>query len=225
MPGFLMFDAYGTLFDVHSAVLRAGASLGPKAGDLSALWRTKQLEYSWTLTAMGQSAHADFWHLTKRALDFALERFDVREPTLRSALLDAYRTLDAFAEVPETLSQLKATGHQIAIFTNGTRGMVEDAIGAARLATLIDQVITVEETGLFKPAMSVYAHAVEAAGVASPGDITFVSSNRWDVAGAAAAGLRPIWVNRSGLPDEYPGLAPVRIVSDLRPISALTTHQ
>lgn len=225
MPGFMMFDAYGTLFDVHSAVMRAGASLGPKAGELSALWRTKQLEYSWTLTALGQSARADFWQLTQQALDFALARFEVRDPALRSALLDAYRTLDAFIEVPETLERLKAEGHRTAIFTNGTRVMVEDAIRAARLGNLIDQVITVEETGLFKPAMTVYAHAAKAAGVMSPRDITFVSSNRWDVAGAAAAGFSPIWVNRTGLPDEYPGLAPARIVADLRQISALPAHQ
>ena len=220
MPGIFMFDAYGTLFDVHSAVMRAGASLGPKAGELSALWRAKQLEYSWTLTAMGQSASADFWQLTQRALDFALERFDVREPALRSALLDAYRTLNAFAEVPDTLSQLKATGHRTAIFTNGTRGMIEDAIRAAHLGRLIDQVITVEETGVFKPAMSVYAHAAQAAGMTSRREITFFSSNRWDVAGAAAAGFSPIWVNRAGQPDENPALAPLRVIPDLRNLLA-----
>lgn len=211
-----MFDAYGTLFDVHSAVMRAGASLGPKAGEISALWRAKQLEYSWVLTIMGQSAPADFWLLTQQALDFALARFDIREPALRAALLDAYRTLDAFPEVPETLSRLRSSGHRTAIFTNGTRAMVEDAIGAARLGNLLDQVITVEEAGLFKPAMSVYAHAAKVVGATSPRDITFVSSNRWDIAGAKAAGFTPIWVNRAGQPDEYPGFAPTRVIADLR---------
>jgi 2-haloacid dehalogenase len=220
MPGLFMFDAYGTLFDVHSAVMRAGAPLGPKAGELSALWRAKQLEYSWTLTAMGQSASADFWQLTQQALDFALARFNLRDAALRSALLDAYRTLDAFPEVPETLARLKSASHRTAIFTNGTRAMVEDAIRAARLGALIDQVITVEETGLFKPAMSVYAHAAKAAGVKSPREITFISSNRWDVAGAAAGGFSPIWVNRSGQPEEYPGLAPLRVIPDLRELLA-----
>jgi 2-haloacid dehalogenase len=220
MPGIFMFDAYGTLFDVHSAVMRAGATLGSKAGELSALWRSKQLEYSWTLTAMGQSAPTDFWVLTQQALDFALVRFGVQDPVLRSALLDAYRTLDAYPEVPETLARLKTEGHRTAIFTNGTRAMVADAIRAAHLGKLIDQVITVEETGVFKPAMSVYAHAATAMGVTSPHDITFISSNRWDVAGAAAAGFSPIWVNRLSQPGEYPGLAPIRVVRDLKNLLA-----
>jgi 2-haloacid dehalogenase len=220
MPGIFMFDAYGTLFDVHSAVMRAGATLGSKAGELSALWRSKQLEYSWTLTAMGQSAPTDFWVLTQQALDFALVRFGVQDPVLRSALLDAYRTLDAYPEVPETLARLKTEGYRTAIFTNGTRAMVADAIRAAHLGKLIDQVITVEETGVFKPAMSVYAHAATAMGVTSPHDITFISSNRWDVAGAAAAGFSPIWVNRLSQPGEYPGLAPIRVVRDLKNLLA-----
>lgn len=216
MPQIFMFDAYGTLFDVHSAVMRAGASLGSKAGEVSALWRAKQLEYSWVLTVMGQSTPADFWLLTQQALDFALARFDLRKPDLRAALLDAYRTLDAFPEVPETLSRLRSSGHRTAIFTNGTRAMVEDAIGAAKMGNLVDHVITVEETGLFKPAMNVYAHAAKVVGAARPCDITFVSSNRWDIAGAKAAGFNPLWVNRAGLPDEYPGFAPFRVIADLR---------
>lgn len=220
MPGLFMFDAYGTLFDVHSAVLRAGATLGPKAAELSALWRVKQLEYSWTLTAMGRGGNSDFWVLTQRALDFALERFGAQDPVLRKALLDAYRRLDAFAEVPEVLGQLQSSGHRTAIFTNGTRAMVTDAIAAARLGSLIDQVITVEGTGHFKPAMAVYAHAAKEAGVGDLAAITFVSSNRWDVAGAAAAGFTPIWVNRSAQPEEYPDLPPVRVVNDLRALLA-----
>jgi 2-haloacid dehalogenase len=135
---------------------------------------------------------------------------------LRSALLDAYRRLDAFAEVPEVLAQLQSSGHRTAIFTNGTHAMVADAIAAARLGSLIDQVITVEGTGHFKPAMAVYAHAAKAAGVNNPAAIIFISSNRWDVAGAAAAGFTPIWVNRTTQPGEYPDLPPVRVVTDLR---------
>lgn len=220
MPGLFMFDAYGTLFDVHSAVLRAGASLGPKAGELSALWRVKQLEYSWTLTAMGQAHGLDFWVLTQRALDFALEHFDAQDTALRAALLASYRELEAFPEVPSMLEQLKAAGHRTAIFTNGTRAMVGDAIAASRLGNLIDQVISVEETGCFKPAMAVYAHAARAANIANPEEITFISSNRWDVAGAMAAGFTPIWVNRSRQPDEYPNLAPVRVVENLNALVA-----
>lgn len=215
MSRIFMFDAYGTLFDVHSAVLRAGASLGAVAPELSALWRQKQLEYSWVLTAMGRGGSADFWTLTERALDFALARFEVADPGLRAALLEAYRTLEAFPDVPKVLGRLKTARHRTVIFTNGTHGMVKDAIAASRLGGLIDQVISVEETGHFKPAPAVYAVAARLAMADHPAEVTFVSSNRWDVAGAFAAGFTPIWVNRAGLPDEYPGLPPLRIVRDL----------
>lgn len=210
-----MFDAYGTLFDVHSAVIRAGAPLGDKAQELSALWRQKQLEYSWVLTAMGRGGSADFWTLTERALDFAMARFGLGDPALRNALLDAYRVLDAFPDVAKVLGRLKSARHRTVVFTNGTHAMVKNAIAASRLGGYIDQVISVEQTGHFKPAMPVYAVASRLALADHPSDITFVSSNRWDIAGAFAAGFTPIWVNRAGLPDEYPGLPPLKIVPDL----------
>lgn len=218
MSRIFMFDAYGTLFDVHSAVLRAGASLGPQALELSALWRQKQLEYSWTLTAMGRGGTVDFWTLTERALDFSLARFGVSDSALRDNLLKAYRVLDAFPDVPKVLGRLKSARHRTVIFTNGTHAMVKDAIAASRIGGYVDQVISVEETGHFKPAMAVYGVAARLAMADRPSDITFVSSNRWDVAGAFAAGFAPIWVNRSNQPDEYPDLPPMQVVNDLRGI-------
>ena len=218
MSRIFMFDAYGTLFDVHSAVLRAGAPLGGKAQEVSALWRQKQLEYSWVLTAMGRGGSVDFWTLTERALDYALARFDVADPDLRIALLKAYRVLDAFPDVPKVLGRLKSARHRTVVFTNGTRAMVKDAINASRLGGYIDQVISVEDTGHFKPAMAVYAMAARLAMADHPSDVTFVSSNRWDVAGAFAAGFTPVWVNRANLPDEYPDQPPMKIVNDLRGI-------
>ncbi|MCA4910548.1 MAG: HAD-IA family hydrolase, partial [Methylobacterium sp.] len=120
MARIFMFDAYGTLFDVHSAVIRAGGPLGEKAQELSALWRQKQLEYSWVLTAMGRGGSADFWTLTERALDFAMARFGLGDPALRNALLDAYRVLDAFPDVAKVLGRLKSARHRTVVFTNGT---------------------------------------------------------------------------------------------------------
>ncbi len=216
MGRIFMFDAYGTLLDVHSAVLRAGVPLGDKAQEFSALWRQKQLEYSWVLTAMGQAGQSDFWALTQNALDFALARHGVQDSRLRQSLLDAYRTLDPFPEVVKVLARLKSARNRTIIFTNGTYTMIKDAMAASRLGSVIDQVITVESTGHYKPAPQVYAVAARLAMADQPSDITFVSSNRWDVAGASAAGFVPVWINRTGQPDEYPDFAPMQVVNDLQ---------
>ena len=220
MPGqTVLFDAYGTLFDVHSAVRRAGADLGSLADPISQLWRVKQLEYSWTQTLIGH--FEDFWTLTERGLDFALARHAIVDPGVRARLLDAYRTLDAYADVPPALRALKRAGHRTGIFTNGTRAMVDAAIMAAGIGDLLDHVVTIEPVGAYKPQPAVYAHALAEAGRSRPDDILFVSSNRWDVAGAVAFGFRTVWANRTGLPDEYPGLAPMTTVADLGPLPAL----
>ncbi len=208
-----MFDAYGTLFDVHAAVQRAGAPLGPLAEPVSQLWRAKQLEYSWITTMTG--GFEDFWTLTGRGLDFALARHGVADPALRQALLAAYETLDAYPDVAPALQRLKAAGKTTAIFTNGTRAMVDKAIAAAGIGRLLDAVVTVEDVGAYKPVPAVYAHAQGSLGIPSAGDVVFVSSNRWDVAGAARFGFVPVWVNRTGMPNEYPGADPVATLPDL----------
>jgi 2-haloacid dehalogenase len=213
-----MFDAYGTLFDVHAAVARAGISLGERAAAVSQLWRTKQLEYSWTTTLMG--GFEDFWTLTERSLDYALASHGLADPHLRAALMDAYLTLDAFPDVVPVLTALKARGCTTAIFTNGTRRMVDAAIEGAGLGDLIDRVVTVEAVRAYKPKPDVYAAAQAAIGAKHPGEVGFVSSNRWDVAGAAAFGFAAIWVNRSGLPDEYPGAAPRAVLRSLEGLQA-----
>lgn len=213
-----MFDAYGTLFDVHSAVRRAGAALGPLAEPVSQLWRTKQLEYSWTLTLM--RGFEDFWTLTERGLDFALARHGIADPALKASLMDAYLTLSAYPDVAPALGRLKAAGKATAVFTNGTRAMVDRSIAAAGIGALLDHVVTVEASAAYKPGPDVYDRAMREVGVAVPGEIVFVSSNRWDVAGAATAGFVPVWVNRAGLPDEYPGRAPVAEMPDLGGLAA-----
>jgi 2-haloacid dehalogenase len=129
--------------------------------------------------------------------------------------MEAYLTLDAYPDVAPALSALKAAGHGTAIFTNGTRKMVDAAIAASGLGRLLDHVVTVEPTGRYKPDPTVYAHAQTAVGTAIAGAITFVSSNRWDVAAAANAGFTPVWCNRTGQPEEYPKLAPSRVIAGL----------
>ena len=217
MARIFMFDAYGTLFDVHSAVARAGSGLGPKAEPISQMWRTKQLEYTWTLSLMGKAggAAADFAALTAAALDFTLARHGVDDPALRTALLAAYGRLDAYPDVAPLLKALAAAGHRAFIFTNGTRGMIDEAVAAAGIGPWLAGVITVEAAGCFKPHPTVYAHAAREAGAPAPGAITFASSNRWDVAGASACGWRAFWINRTGQPEEYPGLPPVAVLPGL----------
>ena len=208
-----VFDAYGTLFDVHSAVARHADAVGPEAARLSEIWRTKQLEYTWVLSLAGRRER--FWTLTERALDYALARCPAVDRAMRPDLLAAYRALDAYPEVPAVLRRLRAGGVATAILSNGDPDMLAAAVGSAGLDGLFDAVLSVANAGMFKTSPSAYALVPEALGL--DGDaVVFVSSNRWDVAGAAAFGFAPVWVNRAGLPDEYPGLDPIEILTDLR---------
>ncbi|WP_448189027.1 haloacid dehalogenase type II [Azospirillum sp. sgz301742] len=206
-----VFDAYGTLFDVHSAASRHAAAVGPQWERLAELWRGKQLEYSWVESLIGR--HPDFWALTERALDYAMAATGVPGGELRAALLDAYRTLDAYPEVPDVLAALKARGARTAILSNGTPQMLADAVQAAGIGDLLDAVISVEEIGIYKPDRRVYELAEKHLGV-PPAGISFQSSNAWDAAGASAFGFRVVWVNRAGRPREYAG-DPVTEVRDL----------
>jgi 2-haloacid dehalogenase len=211
-----VFDAYGTLFDVHAAIARHRAAAGPDADRFSEIWRTKQLEYSWTLTLAGH--YADFWTLTERALDFAFARVPSVDRSLRPQLLDAYRTLDAFPEVHAALAALKTRGLRLAILSNGTPGMLSAAVAAAGLAEYLDAVLSVDTVRRYKPRPEVYALATDA--LALPrADIGFVSSNRWDVMGAASFGFQAYWVNRAGVPDEYADFPPLRRIGDLMALS------
>ena len=212
----VVFDAYGTLFDVHSAVARHVHAVGPDAARLSEIWRTKQLEYSWVLSLAGRQE--SFWALTERALDQALARCPAVDRALRPTLLAAYRSLDAYPEVPVLLRRLRAGGVATAILSNGDPDMLADAIASAGLDGLFDAVLSVATAGVFKTSPRAYALVPDALGVEGSA-VVFVSSNRWDVAGAAAFGFAPVWVNRGQLPDEYPGLDPVAVVADLQALA------
>ena len=207
-----VFDAYGTLFDVHAAVERHAGRIGPDAAALSEMWRAKQLEYSWILSLCGR--YESFWTLTERALDYALARHPDVDPSVRPALLDAYGDLAAYPEVPGVLRALRAGGLRTAIFSNGNPAMLDRAVAAAGLADCVDAVISVDAVGIFKTAPATYQSVLDRLGTDRDG-LVFHSSNRWDVAGASAFGLAPVWVNRRGLPDEYPHLPPVRVVASL----------
>jgi 2-haloacid dehalogenase len=207
-----VFDAYGTLFDVHSAVQRLAGRVGPEAEALSQMWRIKQLEYSWVLGLIGR--YQPFWSLTERALDYALACHPSVDRALREPLLDAYRDLDAYPEVPGTLSALRGRGIRTAILTNGDQPMVDRAVASAGLGEHLDAVLSVDDAGVFKTHPDAYAVVLRRLGVGRE-RVLFCSSNRWDIAGAAAFGFRPAWINRRGLPDEYEGLAPAAVVTSL----------
>jgi 2-haloacid dehalogenase len=213
-----VFDAYGTLFDVHAAIARHREAAGPAADRFSEIWRVKQLEYAWMLSAAGH--YVDFWTLTERALDYAFARCPSVDRAVRARLLEAYFKLDAFPDARAGLKALKAKGLRTAILSNGNPRMLDGAVTATGLATEFDAVLSVDAIRIYKPQSEVYAMAADTLRLL-PADIAFVSSNRWDVMGATAFGFRCIWVNRANMPDEYPELAPVKIVRDLMSLAAL----
>lgn len=216
-----IFDAYGTLFDVHSAVARNAAALGQKANPISKLWRQKQLEYSWVRALMDR--HTDFWSVTSEALSFALRSFQIEDAALRESLLRSYETLDAYPEVPETLEKLRSHGVQIAILSNGAPAMLASAINAARIDKLVDIVLSVEDIGVYKPAPQVYRHAFDQLAL-SPDEISFQSSNAWDAAAASANGMHVVWVNRTRQPREYADLPIGYEVDSLIPLPEIVTR-
>ena len=195
-----VFDAYGTLFDINAAIAHHRSAAGTDADRFSETWRAKQLEYTWTLTLAGR--YINFWTLTERALDFAFARFPSVDRALKPKLLEAYLTLDAFPDARPVLRDLKARGHSTAILSNGAPEMLRSAANAAKLADHLDAILSVDAIRIYKPRREVYALASEHLQLA-PADILFVSSNRWDVMGAAAFGYRTAWINRAKMPEEY----------------------
>lgn len=195
-----VFDAYGTLFDVHSAARRLSERLGENEAPLSALWRSKQLEYSWLRSLMGH--HADFWTVTGEALDYALAAHGLEdELVLRNSLMDAYLRLDAYPEVTKALAALKRGGKTTAILSNGSPDMLAAALESSGLSALIDTTLSIEMVGIYKPDPRVYHLAVEQLGVTTE-QISFQSSNPWDTVGAKLFGFNVVWINRFHLARE-----------------------
>lgn len=209
---FYVFDAYGTLFDVHSAAGAYADEIGDKWERMSQIWRTKHLEYTWIYAQTGR--HTSFWTLTENSLDTAIESVGGIPNGLRDKLLAAYRTLDAYPEVPAMLDHLRSGGAKCAILTNGDPEMIAEAAQSAGIAEKLDRIITVHEVGVFKPDMRVYKLVTDAFDCA-PGDVSFQSSNRWDAVGANVFGFKTLWVNRTGQPVEYRETMPDRISSSL----------
>ncbi len=217
MPSIFVFDAYGTLFNVHAAITRCGQT-GPDAERMSEIWRAKQLEYTWTLTLAGH--YVDFWVLTERALDYAFARVSAMDRALKPKLLEAYFRLDAFPDVRAMLRALKAKGHRTGILSNGSPNMLKGAVDATGIGDDLDALLSVDTMKMFKPRPEVYRLVTDHY-QCKPGDVTFVSSNRWDVMAGASVGFNSVWVNRSKMPDEYFDFPPKQTLSELSALAAL----
>jgi len=213
-----VFDAYGTLFDFAAAARSCRDVLGEAADKLTALWRDKQLQYTWLRAA--QCRHADFWQVTGHALDFALETLDIAKPSLRERLMALYLTLEPFPEVPNVLMQLKQAGLRTAILSNGSPRMLDAAVRGAHLEELLDAILSVEEVGVYKPHPKVYQLAVDRLGTPARA-IAFQSSNAWDAYAASAFGMQVVWCNRYGQRAERLPGAPDREVKSLAELPAL----
>ncbi len=212
-----IFDAYGTLFDVSAAARIAAAEPGREAlaavwPVLAENWRRKQLEYSWLRAVM--AAHCDFWQVTQDGLDWAMEASGLADPEIRERLLALYWELAAYPEVPQMLAALKSKGMKTAILSNGSPAMLDAAVRSAAIGDLLDDVLSVESVGVFKPHARVYA-LVTGRFACRPDQVLFVSSNGWDAAGAAGFGFRTVWVNRAGLPKDRLPASPHHQLPDL----------
>ena len=219
----VVFDAYGTLFDVAAAARIAAAEPGRKAfaakwPQIAADWRAKQLQYTWLRAVSG--THKDFWQVTQDGLDYALDAAGMAEPELRERLLALYWELSAFPEVPLMLTRLKDAGLANAILSNGSPAMLDGAVRSAGIGDVLDAVLSVESVGVFKPHKSVYA-LVGAHFGCGPDQVLFVSSNGWDASYAAHFGFHTVWVNRAGEASDRLPASPQFTLPDLTGIPDL----
>jgi len=207
-----VFDAYGTLFDVHSAVGKHRERLSDKADSVSMVWRTKQLEYTWLRSLMKD--YVPFWQVTGDALDYSLDMHAISDAALRDDLMQAYLNLSDYPEVKAVLKTLTDNGYKCAILTNGSPDMIDAAVSSAGLAELLEDNLSVQSVGIFKPDASVYQLACDALSL-EPEQISFQSSNAWDAVGAAHFGFKVAWINRFEQRRERLNAQPHCVMKDL----------
>ncbi len=189
----IIFDAYGTLFDVNSAAEKCKDKIGDKWEGFANFWRTTQLEYTWLRSLMRR--HKDFWQITEDSLDKSMKAFNI-DTSLKNELLNLYRVLSPFKEVTETLKILKEKNFKLAILSNGTPSLLDELVKKNRLNNLFDNIFSIEEVGIYKPDSKVYDIPVKKYNI-KKNQIIFLSSNTWDVSGAGNYGYKAIWVNRN----------------------------
>ncbi len=189
----IIFDAYGTLFDVNSAAEKCKGKIGDKWEDFANYWRTTQLEYTWLRSLMNR--HKDFWKITEDSLDKSMKFFKI-DNSMRNDLLDLYKVLSPFSEVKETLDKLKKKDFKLAILSNGTPSLLENLVKNNNLENIFDDIFSVEEVGIFKPDSKVYELPVNKYNIKKD-EILFLSANTWDVSGGGNYGYNSVWVNRN----------------------------
>ena len=189
----IIFDAYGTLFDVNSAAEKCKGKIGDKWEDFANYWRTTQLEYTWLRSLMNR--HKDFWKITEDSLDKSMKFFKI-DNSMRNDLLDLYKVLSPFSEVKETLKKLKKKDLKLAILSNGTPSLLENLVKNNNLENIFDDIFSIEEVGIFKPDSKVYELPVNKYNIKKD-EILFLSANTWDVSGGGNYGYNSVWVNRN----------------------------
>ena len=189
----IIFDAYGTLFDVNSAAEKCKDKIGDKWEPFADFWRTTQLEYTWLRSLMKR--HKDFWQITEDSLDKSIKAYDI-DPSMKNELLNLYKVLSPFKEVPETLKILKEKDFKLAILSNGTPSLLDELVKSNNLNDLFDDIFSIEEVGIYKPDSKVYDLPIKKYKI-EKNEVAFLSANTWDVSGGGNYGFNSIWVNRS----------------------------
>ena len=189
----IIFDAYGTLFDVNSAAEKCKDKIGEKWERFANFWRTTQLEYTWLRSLMDR--HKDFWQVTEDSLDKSMKAFDI-DPSMRNELLNLYKVLSPFEEVPETLKTLKEKKFKLAILSNGTPSLLDELVKSNHLDNLFDDIFSIEQVGVYKPSSRVYDMPIKKYNI-NKSEVAFLSANTWDVSGGGNYGYQSIWVNRN----------------------------
>ena len=189
----IIFDAYGTLFDVNSAAEKCKDKIGAKWESFSNFWRTTQLEYTWLRSLMGR--HKDFWQITEDSLDKSMKTFNI-DASMKNELLNLYKVLSPFKEVPETLKKLKEKNFKLAILSNGTPSLLAQLVKSNNIDNLFDDLFSIEEVGIYKPDAKVYDLPIKKYKI-EKNQVAFLSANTWDVSGGGNYGYQSIWVNRN----------------------------
>ena len=208
----IIFDAYGTLFDVNSAAEKCKNKIGKKWEDFANHWRTTQLEYTWLRSLMNR--HKDFWEVTKDSLKKSMEAYKI-ESSMRNELLDLYKELSPFEEVLETLKSLKKENYKLAILSNGTPNLLNDLVKANNLENFFNDIFSIEQVGVYKPDSKVYDIPIKKYGI-KKNEVIFLSSNTWDVSGGGNYGYQSIWVNRNNNLFDYLDYKPKNQINSLK---------
>ena len=213
----IIFDAYGTLFDVNSAAEKCKDKIGDKWEGFANFWRTTQLEYTWLRSLMDR--HKNFWQITEDSLDKSIKVFNIN-PSMRNELLNLYKILSPYKEVPETLKTLKEKKFKLAILSNGTPSLLDELVKSNNLDNLFDDIFSIEQVGVYKPSSRVYDMPIKKYNI-NKSEIAFLSANTWDVSGGGNYGYQSIWVNRNNNIFDNLDFKPKYQITDLNKLTQL----